>query len=88
MLDLRDGTALVLRVRQDADGFTISVGKEVGNRTKVLSTKRVKTAADMWLAIARWGDQRLAQVGLEQAEKETKIRNPRPAETVSSGEGS
>lgn len=65
MIDLRDGTKLVLEIGQDKDGFTFELSKRIGSRSKVISTKRVATAEDLWLAIARWADQRLAQLGLQ-----------------------
>ncbi len=71
MLDLRDGTKLVLEVGQDPNGkgYTLEIGKRVGSRSKTISTKRVGTEEELWLAIARWADQKLAQLGMEKIGK-------------------
>lgn len=65
MLRLPAGTRLEMHIEQDPQGFTLTIHKRVGSRTKQVSTKRVASEADLWLAIARWADGKLAQLGLE-----------------------
>jgi hypothetical protein len=70
-LDLRDGTELVLRVKQSpkGKGFTLAVEKQIGTRTKVVGERAATSEEELWLQIARWADQKLAQLGLEKIAK-------------------
>lgn len=68
MLKLRRGAKLVIEVEGTDKGFKISIGKRVGGHGDLGSAKHVKTEEEMWLTIIRWGERKLAQLGLEKTE--------------------